>query len=233
MPPTSLQKQRRGRPPQVLVVAQQQQPSSASSIINTTAAITSSTTTIRSTKSTTDINVDVISNDIITYISNDDSQSLLLCCAIPDCVEYCNSAISHICMNCPPKSRCYLYCVLHELHASHKNQSSCRRSNTSIRSDNNNTTTSSSTSNNNATNSKNSSGTSNNNSSSSSNTNTRRTPARNRKRSLEEEELCTCGCNNTIRNSKSMTDRKGTDCRNRVHFACVPNTWLCFTCSNR
>jgi hypothetical protein len=36
-----------------------------------------------------------------------------------------------------------------------------------------------------------------------------------------------------MRNSNSMADCKGTDCRNRVHFACVPNTWLCFTCSSR
>ena len=116
LPPPLLHTQRRGRPPATVLVVQQKQQSSTctggqqppESIINTTA-------TLSSTNSTTDINIDAISNDIvIADISNNgNSQCLLVCCAIPDCVEYCNSATSHICMNCPPKSRGCLYCTLH------------------------------------------------------------------------------------------------------------------------
>ena len=138
----------------------------------------------------------------------------------------CNRATSHICMNCPPKNRCYFYCILHELHASHTNQSSCRRSNIPIICSSDNNISSSSNSNT-------SSNLSNNNNSISSsiNNNTSRPARNNRKRSLEEDEMCTCGCK-TMRNSNSMADCKGTDCRNRVHFACVPSTWLCLTCSS-
>ena len=145
IPPPLLHTQRRGRPPStVLVVQQKQQSSTCTGGLQPPGSIINTTGTIPSTNSTTDINVDAISNDIIIadISNNGNSQCLLLCCAIPDCVEYCNSATSHICINCPPKSRCYLYCTLHELHASHTNQSSCRRSNTPISSNNNNTNSS-------------------------------------------------------------------------------------------
>jgi hypothetical protein len=232
-PPQPTQTQKRGRLPPPQAAAQQkrsslepQQQQQSSSTTTTeleqslgrshTTATKNSTTTINSSNisPTTNININVNSSTIISSIITDNNivaSDELLCCAIPDCVEVCNNSTSHLCLNCPPKSRCYIYCPIHELHASHSDQLSSRRTNIPI--------TYSSNTNNQSNNDDN-------------NNNSTKRPARNKKRSLEVEELCMCGCN-TMRNSNSLTDCKGKECRNRVNFACVPNTWLCLSCSNR